>query len=70
MKENNLKKLSVNITSIAPQALDNYSKKPDKKRDLMKLPKLKIVYCLFYHQIYEYYTKKILSNLVLTMKIN
>lgn len=70
MKENNLKKLSVNITSIAPQALNNYFKKPDEKVDLMKLPKLKIVYCLFYHQIYEYYTKKILSNLVLTMKIN
>ena len=70
MKENNLKKLSVNITSIAPQALNNYSKKPDKKGHLMKLPKLKTIYCLFYHQIYEYYTKKILSNLVLTMKIN
>ena len=54
MKENNLKNLSVNITSIAPQALNNYFKKPDEKMDLMKLLKLKTVYCLFYHQIYEY----------------
>ena len=55
MKENNLKKLSVNITSIVPQALNNYLKKPDKKGHLMKLPKLKTIYCLFYQQIYKYY---------------
>ena len=47
MKENNLKKLSVNITSIAPQALNNYSKKPDKKGHLMKLPKLKTIIVYF-----------------------